>query len=96
MVYPLIALYVIGNGLGAPALTAICSKSVDGDRQGQLQGTLQAINAMAIVIGPLFASLVLAHVSSVDPIVNVPGLWFIGGAIVFALAVVLAVRARPR
>jgi DHA1 family tetracycline resistance protein-like MFS transporter len=96
MVYPLIALYVIGNGLGAPALTAICSKSVDGDRQGQLQGTLQAINAMAIVIGPLFASLVLAHVSSVDPIVNVPGLWFIGGAFVFALAVVLAIRARPR
>lgn len=96
MVYPLIALYVIGNGLGSPALTAICSKSVDGDRQGQLQGTLQAINALAIIFGPLLASLVLAHVSAPDPLVDVPGLWFIGGALVFALSVGLAVRAAPR
>lgn len=96
MVYPLIALYVIGNGLGSPALTAICSKSVDSDRQGQLQGTLQAINALAIIFGPLFASLVLAHVSAPDPLVDVPGLWFIGGAVVFALSVGLALRAAPR
>ena len=96
MVYPLIALYVIGNGLGSPALTAICSKSVDPDRQGQLQGTLQSINALAIIFGPLLASLVLAHVSAPDPLFDVPGLWFIGGALVFALSVVLAIGAAPR
>ncbi|WP_306118223.1 MULTISPECIES: MFS transporter [unclassified Roseitalea] len=95
MVYPLIAGYVLGNGLGAPALTALCSKSVDDDRQGQLQGTLQAVNALAIILGPLLASLVLAHVSAPDPVLAVPGLWFIAGAVAFIVSIGLALRARP-
>ncbi len=95
MVYPLIAILVLGNGLGGPALTAIASKSVDAERQGQLQGTLQSVNALAIIFGPLLASLVLAQVAAKPPTLDFPGLWFAVGAVAFAIALVLAARARP-
>lgn len=93
MLYPLVAVYAFGNGVGAPALNAICSKTVEEDRQGQLQGALQSINALAVIIGPFAASLVLAHVSAPDPVFDVPGGWFAVGSIAFAVALVLAVSA---
>ena len=96
MAYPLIAFYAIGNGLGAPALNAICSKTVEPDRQGQLQGALQSINALAVIVGPFAASLLLGHVSGSAPLVDLPGAWFVLSAIAFAVALVLAVRAKPK
>lgn len=96
MVYPLVALYALGNGLGVPALTAICSKTVETDRQGQLQGALQSINAVAVIVGPFSASLLLAHVSSQNPLFNLPGAWFVLGALASAIATVLAVGANKR
>ncbi|TCD12284.1 MFS transporter [Oricola cellulosilytica] len=92
MVYPLIAGYAVGNGFGGPALNAICSRTVDATRQGQLQGALNAINALAIIIGPFLASLVLAHVSSPSPAFELPGAWFILSATAFAAATLTAWR----
>lgn len=96
MVYPLVALYAIGNGIGAPALNAICSKTVEENRQGQLQGALQSINALAVIIGPFAASVILGHVSSPAPLINLPGAWFVLSGIAFAVALVLTVRAHDR
>lgn len=84
MVYPLIAIHVTGNALAGPALNAICSKTVPADEQGLLQGTLSSINSVAVIIGPLAASMVLAAVSAPNPPVNLPGAWFIIGALLFA------------
>ena len=96
MVYPLVALYALGNGLGVPALTAICSKAVETDRQGQLQGALQSVNAIAVIAGPFCASLLLAQVSSPDPIIDLPGAWFMLGAIASTVATLLAMGAFKR
>ncbi len=96
MAYPLIALYAVGNGVSGPALTAICSQSVDATRQGRLQGALGAVNSLAIVFGPFAASLVLSHVSSAHPVIGLPGAWFLLGGIAFAIATILIMRARPR
>ena len=85
MVYPLIAIHVLGNALAGPALNAICSKTVPANEQGLLQGTLSSINSLAIIIGPLAASLVLAAVSANDPVIDLPGAWFIFGAFLFAI-----------
>lgn len=93
MVYPLIAIHVLGNALAGPALTAICSKTVPADEQGLLQGTLTSLNSITTIIGPLAASMVLAAVSAAEPIVNVPGAWFLIGAILFAVGFYL-VRSR--
>ena len=93
MVYPLIMLYVFGNGISGPALNAICSKSVEADRQGQVQGALQSINSLAVIIGPFAASYVLAIVSAQPPIINIAGLWFIMSAAGFIIALVMTNRA---
>ena len=93
MMYPMVAMYALGNGLGVPALTAICSKSVEAERQGQLQGALQSINAVAVIIGPFSASVLLAHVSAPDPLFDVPGAWFLVGAVACAIASALAIHA---
>ncbi|MEL6436632.1 MAG: MFS transporter, partial [Pseudomonadota bacterium] len=96
MMYPMVMLYALGNGLGVPALTAICSKTVEEDRQGQLQGVLQSINAVAVIIGPAAASLLLSHVSSANPLFDLPGAWFLLGAVTCAIASALAIRANSR
>ncbi|MEM0899147.1 MAG: TCR/Tet family MFS transporter [Pseudomonadota bacterium] len=93
MMYPLILFYALGNGLSVPALSAICSKTVEENRQGQLQGALQSINAVAVIIGPFAAAMVLSHVSGPTPVVNIPGGWFWLGSLTCAIALVLAVRA---
>jgi len=92
MVYPLVALYALGNGIGGPALNAICSKTVHADMQGQLQGTLNSINAVGVIVGPFCASMVLAHVASEMPIINLPGAWFLLSAVIFLIATLLMVR----
>lgn len=96
MVYPLIAIYVLGNGIGGPALNAICSKTVHADMQGQLQGTLNSISAVGVIFGPFLAAMVLAHVSSETPAINLPGAWFLLSAIIFAVATLLTIHSANR
>lgn len=84
MVYPLIAVQVTGNALAGPALNAICSKTVPADEQGLLQGTLSSVNSVAIIIGPLAASVVFAAVSAKNPVLDLPGAWFIIAGLLFA------------
>lgn len=86
MLYPITALYVSGSALAEPALKAICSKSVPDDRQGLLQGVFGSIGSVAIIIGPLAASMMLANVSGPAPLTNLPGIWFFIGSILFVLA----------
>ncbi len=92
MIYPLIAIYAVGNGVAGPALNAICSKTVSEDRQGQLQGALQSINSLAVIVGPFFASVILGHVSSENPIIDMPGAWFALCALAFVFALMLTIR----
>ncbi len=90
MVYPLIAIHVLGNALAGPALNAICSKTVPANEQGLLQGTLSSINSVAVIIGPFAASMVLAAVTVNSPVINLPGAWFMIGALLFATGFLLA------
>lgn len=95
MVYPLIALHVLGNALAGPALNAICSKTVPDTEQGLLQGTLSSVNSLAIIIGPLGASMVLSAVTRDNPLINLPGAWFVIGAILFATGFAIVALRRP-
>jgi len=61
-------MYVVmfGNFLAyatAPAMQAIVSKAVGPSEQGLTQGTLNAINSLAIIFAPLFGTTLLARVS---------------------------------
>jgi DHA1 family tetracycline resistance protein-like MFS transporter len=92
MLFPLTALYVLGAALAEPALKAICSKSVPDDRQGLLQGVFGSIGSVAIIFGPITSSFMLANVSGSAPIVDLPGIWFFFGSILFLVALVAASR----
>lgn len=96
MVYPLIALYVIGNGLGLAGadrdLLEKRRRRPARPTSGHAAGDQRAGDHLRSAARLARAG----HVSAPDPLVDVPGLWFIGGALVFALSVGLAVRAAPR
>ncbi|WP_374348824.1 TCR/Tet family MFS transporter [Chitinimonas sp.] len=49
-----------------PALQAIVSKAVPATEQGLTQGSLNAINSLAIIFGPLIGTTILARVGHLD------------------------------
>lgn len=92
LLFPLTALYVLGAALAEPALKAICSQSVPDDKQGLLQGVFASIGSIAIIIGPITSSLMLANVSGPAPLIDLPGIWFFFGALLFLVALIAASR----
>ena len=92
MLFPLTAIYIVGAALAEPALKAICSKAVPDNRQGLLQGVLASIGSVAIIVGPISASMLLAHVSGPAPLVYLPGIWFLVGSLLFTVALFSAAR----
>ena len=92
MLFPLTALYVIGAALAEPARKAICSKAVPDDRQGLLQKVFGSIGSIAIIVGPISASFMLANVSGSRPLMDLPDLWFLCGAVLFMVALIAASR----
>lgn len=96
LIFPLIALQVSGVALAGPALSSLCSAKVPADEQGLLQGTLAAVNSLAVIIGPFSASMVLAAVTRPVPLIDLPGAWFFIAAILFAAGAMLIAIARRR
>ncbi|MEX3009252.1 TCR/Tet family MFS transporter [Hoeflea sp. TYP-13] len=92
MLFPLTGLYIVGAALAEPALKAICSRSVPDDRQGLLQGVFASIGSIAIIVGPITASIMLSNVSGPSPIIDLPGIWFLFGSFLFVVALVSVAR----
>ncbi|MGJ8602876.1 MAG: TCR/Tet family MFS transporter [Marivita sp.] len=77
-----------------PALQGIMSKAVGDRRQGELQGALTSVSAVAMIIAPLVMTSVFAQFTSADAPVYFPGAPFLVSLalIVVALIVFLAPR----
>jgi DHA1 family tetracycline resistance protein-like MFS transporter len=84
--FALIPLVAFG-GISAPALRALQSKAVDGERQGQLQGVVASFVSLAAILGPLAFGAIYA--------LSRPGwtglVWIIGVAIL-AVAMPMALK----
>lgn len=92
---PIIGLYVIGYDLAGPPLRSIISAPVPAGQQGLLQGVMGSLNGLAVIIGPLLASLVLADTAGPSPFLPFAGAWYLLGALVlFCSAVTVAMIAR--
>lgn len=68
---------MVGNLMSyaaGPAMQTIISKAVGPSEQGLMQGSLNAINSLAIIFGPLVGTSLLAQVGHLDP-----GDWRLGG-----------------
>jgi len=80
---PLLAL----GGIAAPALQALMSFAVGGDRQGELQGALAGLASLAGIVGPLAVTALYAASSG-----TWKGLPWLIGALLYALCLPLVIR----
>ena len=79
------------TGLGAlitPALTALMSRRVPADAQGELQGALSGVLGVTLIISPVLMTQIFGHFTSASAPVYLPGAPFLGAAVLMALALV--------
>ncbi len=91
MLTPLTAL----GSMAGPAMQGIMSRAAPDDQQGELQGALTSINAVAIIIAPLVMTQIFWFFTSAGAPFSLPGAPFLLSAILTALSIAIFIRARP-
>jgi DHA1 family tetracycline resistance protein-like MFS transporter len=85
-------------GLATPALQGLMTARISPSEQGQLQGALGSVAAIASMIGPMLFSFVFAQSISATPLLHahVPGApFFLSAALLAGAALVAARTAKP-
>ncbi|MGB3281147.1 MAG: TCR/Tet family MFS transporter [Pseudorhodobacter sp.] len=83
------------GGVVTPALQAILSRDTPDNAQGELQGVLASLNALATISAPLIMSATFATFTAPEAPVYAPGAPFLLAAILMVAAIALHV-AKPR
>jgi DHA1 family tetracycline resistance protein-like MFS transporter len=83
------------GGITGPALQALASRATPENQQGELQGIMTSINALAMIVAPLVMTWVFGYFSAEGAPVYFPGAPFLLSAVVMVAAVILFV-AGPR
>ena len=79
------------TGLGAlitPAMTALMSRRVPADAQGELQGALAGVLGVTLIVSPVLMTQIFGHFTSAAAPIYLPGAPFLGAAVLMALALV--------
>jgi DHA1 family tetracycline resistance protein-like MFS transporter len=84
----LIPVTAIG-AIGLPALQGILSRAVADNAQGELQGVLTSLTAVAMVVAPLVMTQTFAQFTRVDTEIYLPGAPFLLSAVIMALALAI-------
>ncbi|KIC50918.1 tetracycline resistance MFS efflux pump [Tateyamaria sp. ANG-S1] len=80
-----------------PALQGIMSKAVGDDEQGELQGALVSIAALAMIVSPMLMTFVFYRFTEPANGIYLPGAPFLLAAVLIAVALMVFMRsARPR
>lgn len=83
------------GALGPASLQALATSMTAADAQGELQGALNAISSVTIVVAPPLYAQIFAHVSGADPLVRLPGAPFLlAAAMAGAAFLLVALRLR--
>ncbi|MGH1368242.1 MAG: TCR/Tet family MFS transporter [Maritimibacter sp.] len=72
--------------IATPALTAQLSARTDKDAQGELQGVIGSLYALAMVIAPLLMSVIFARFTATGASIYMPGAPYVVAALLVALA----------
>lgn len=78
-----------------PALTAMMSRAVGDDAQGELQGVLASLHALSMIVSPLVMTGIFAAFTREGAEVYLPGAPFVLSLVLMALSLVVFLR-RPR
>ncbi|NJM84144.1 MAG: TCR/Tet family MFS transporter, partial [Tabrizicola sp.] len=83
------------GGVVTPALQAIASRAAPADAQGQLQGVLSSLNAIAMITSPLIMTTTFASFTAADAPLYSPGAPFVLAALLMLVCIALH-RPAPR
>ena len=78
-----------------PALQGIMSKAVGADAQGELQGMLTSLSALAMILSPMIMTGTFAAFTKADAPVYLPGAPFLLSAALIGLALLVFLRSTP-
>lgn len=92
MVYPVMALGLFGWIIAQPAAMGLMSRALPPNEQGLLQGVVASINSLTAIVGPPVWTGIFAYFVSPSAPLILPGAAFDGSALVFLLALVIALR----
>ncbi len=85
------------SALGAvvqPALQGMMSKAVDDSQQGELQGVITAVNALAMILSPLMMTAVFARFTGEGSGYYMPGAPFLLALLLMAVGCVVFLRSK--
>jgi len=85
MITPVTAL----GGVVTPALQAIASRASPADAQGELQGVLASLNAIAMITSPLIMTTTFSHFAAADAPIFAPGAPFLLAALLMLACIAL-------
>jgi len=78
-----------------PALQGIMSRAVSDDAQGELQGVIASVNALAAIVSPVIMTAVFAAFTVASAPIHLPGAPFVLAALLLAVTLVMVLRIRP-
>lgn len=84
------------GGIAGPAVMALMSHRVADDAQGELQGVITSMNALAMVIAPLALTRIFALFTAPEAPVFAPGAPFLVSAVLVVLSVPIFLAATRR
>lgn len=91
MMYVVLVPFTLG-GLAGPATQAIITSAVGPKEQGELQGSLNSLQGIAAIVGPLLGTGLLARFAPETASPRVPGAPFFAAAAISAIGLWLALR----
>lgn len=94
MVFPLIAIGSL-QGVVPPALTALASRAVPADRQGEVQGALGSLQGVAAVVGPPLMAGIFTLATRPGGDLFWPGAPYAAASALLAMALAVLSRSRP-
>lgn len=78
-----------------PALQGIMSRTVGQDAQGELQGALTSVSALAMIVSPMVMTGVFAAFTAPDAPMYLPGAPFLLSGLLIAIGLIVFLRATP-
>jgi DHA1 family tetracycline resistance protein-like MFS transporter len=84
------------GSVAGPALQGIMSRTASDNQQGELQGTLASLNAVATILAPLIMTQTFFFFTRSDAVAYLPGAPFLLSAILTIGCIGIFIAARPR